>query len=169
MNTFLEMIGLSYLAIALYQILTGHSWPTGQVWYVANILLFLVTPWQGYVSMAPEKLRHSNPDAIFCAVILMVTPLFSILSVYYSVHRWNHDKLPRPSWNRNPLNWWHDPLQSLFISAYFAYGMAFGCALRRPSFGSVGFWMLGMYICVALGLSVGQILVYRIFRERITG
>jgi hypothetical protein len=168
MNTFLEVFGLSYFAIALYQILTGHAWPTRQVWYVANILLVLVTPWQGYVSMAPERLRHTNPDAIFCALILLVTPLFSIWSVYYSVHRWNHDKLARPSWNRNPLNWWHDPLQSLFISTYFAFGMAVGGAFRRPGVGSVGFWTLGMYICIALGLFIGQILVYRIYRERIT-
>jgi len=168
MNKLLEVFGLSYFAIALYQMVTGRSWPTRQVWYAANILLVLVSPWNGYVSMAPERLRHSNPDAIFCVSILFIMPLFSIWSVYYSVHHWNRDKLPRPSWNRNPLNWWSDPLQSLFMSTCLTLGLAVGSALRRPSVGSVAFWMLGMYICAALGLFIGQILVYRIYRERIT-
>jgi hypothetical protein len=168
MNTFLEVLSLSYLAIALYQILSAHSWPKRQVWYVANILLVIVTPVEGYISLASERLRHTNPDIIFCAFVLLITPLFSIGAVHYSVHRWNHDKLRRPSWNRNALNWWHDPLQSLFMSTCLTLGTAVGAALRRPAVNSVAFWTLGMYVCFALGLFLGQILVYRIFRERIT-
>jgi hypothetical protein len=45
--------------------------------------------------------------------------------------------------------------------------MTIGGALRRPIVGSVGFWMVATYTCMALGLSVGQILVYRIYRENI--
>ncbi len=44
---------------------------------------------------------------------------------------------------------------------------AIGSALRRPTIGSVGFWTLAVYVCFALGLLVGQILVYRIYRENI--
>ncbi len=167
MNTFSGVFCFLFLAAALYQIISGHPWPTKRVWHVANILMVLLTPWEGYVSMAPEKLRHANPDAIFCALILLITPLFAIGSVYYSIHRWHHDMLPRPSWNRNPLNWWHDPLQSLFITTCCSTGIAIGSLLRLPAVGSVAFWTLGMYICIAIGLFVGQLLAYRIYREHI--
>jgi hypothetical protein len=45
--------------------------------------------------------------------------------------------------------------------------MAIGAALRRPAIGSVGFWMVGIYGSMAIGLVVGQLLVYRIYRRRI--
>jgi len=137
------------------------------VWYVVNIALVALPLVGGYESLAPEKLRHTNPDAIVCGLILLGTPLFAVWSVSYSIRRWNHNRLARPSLSRNPLNWWHDPLQSLFISTCAMASTAIGSALRRPTIGSVGFWTLAVYACFAVGLLVGQILVYRIYRENI--
>ncbi len=137
------------------------------IWYVINIALVTLALPGGYHSLSPEKLRNKNPDAIFCGLILLVTPLFAMLTVYYSIRRWNHSRLARPSLSRNPLNWWHDPLQSLFISTCVAVSTAIGSALRHSTIGSVGFWMVEAYTCFALGLLVGQILVYRIYRENI--
>jgi len=139
-----------------------------RVWYAVNIGLVTLTSWGGYASMAPERLRQTNPDAIACVSILVLMPLFALGSVYYSVRRWkggNH--LSRPSWNRNPLNWWGDPLQSLFISTCIAAATAISSALRRPTFGSVGFWTFGVYVCFTIGLLVGQVLVYRVYRGQI--
>ena len=135
------------------------------IWYVINTTLVGLALLGGYNSLSPEKLRHTNPDVILCSLILLVTPLFAIGSVTYSIRRWNHSRLARPSLSRNPLNWWHDPLQSLFISTCIMVAMAIGSALRRPTIGSVGFWTLAVYACIAFGLLVGQILVYRIYRE----
>jgi hypothetical protein len=137
------------------------------IWYVMNIALVGLALLGGYHSLSPEKLRHTNPDAIVCGIILLVMPLFSIGSVSYSIRRWNHNGLARPSLSRNPLNWWHDPLQSLFISTCIMVSTAIGSALRHPTVGSVGFWTLAVYVCFALGLLVGQILVYRIYRQNI--
>lgn len=137
------------------------------LWYVVNIALVILAFPCGYNSLSPEKLLNKNPDAIFCGVTLLVTTLFSIGSVGYSIRRWNHSKLTRPTLSRNPFNWWHDPLQSLFISMCIAISAAIGGALRHPSLGSVGFWMVAFYTSFALGLLVGQILVYRIYRENI--
>jgi hypothetical protein len=138
------------------------------VWSIINVALVALALPGGYNSLSPEKLRNMNPDAIFCGIILLVTPLFALLSVGYSIRRWNHSRLARPSLSRNPLNWWHDPLQSLFISTCIMVSTAIGSALRHPTVGSVGFWTLAVYVCFALGLSVGQVLVYRIYRSNIT-
>jgi len=137
------------------------------IWYVINIALVALALPGGYSSLSPEKLRNTNPDAIVCGWILLVMPLLAIGSVGYSIRRWNHSRLARPSLSRNPLNWWHDPLQSLFISTCVMVSTAIGGALRRPTIGSVGFWTLAVYACFALGLLIGQILVYRIYRENI--
>jgi len=137
------------------------------IWFVLNIALVALALPGGYQSLSPEKLLNKNPDAIFCGLILLVTPLVAIGSVGYSIRRWNHNRLARPSLIRNPLNWWHDPLQSLFISTCLAVSTAIGSALRRPTIGSVGFWMSAAYSCFALGLLVGQVLVHRIYRENI--
>ena len=137
------------------------------IWYVINIALVTLAFPGGYNSLSPEKLPNKNPDAIFCGAILLLTPLFAIWSVQYSIQRWNHSRLARPTLSRNPFNWWHDPLQSLFISTCMAISTAIGSALRHPSLGSVGFWMVAFYTSCALGLLVGQILVYRIYRENI--
>jgi hypothetical protein len=137
------------------------------IWYVINVALVALALLGGYESLAPERLRHTNPDAIACGLILLVMQLFAIGSVSYSIRRWNHSRLARPSLSRNPLNWWHDPLQSLFISTCTMVSMAIGSALRHPAIGSVGFWTLGVYSCFALGLLVGQILVYLVYRENI--
>jgi hypothetical protein len=137
------------------------------IWYVVNIALVILAFPGGYNSLSPEKLLNKNPDAIFCGAILLTTPLFAIWSVQYSIQRWNQRKLARPTLSRNPFNWWHDPLQSLFISTCIGISSAIGSALRHPSLGSVGFWMVAFYTSFALGLLVGQILVYRIYRENI--
>ena len=137
------------------------------VWYAINIALIMLALPGGYKSISPERLRNKNPDLIFCGSILLLTPLVVLGIVNYSIRRWNQSRLGRPSLSRGPLNWWHDPLQSLFISTCVMVSMAVGGALRHPAIGSVGFWMVSTYICIALGLFVGQILVYRIYRSNI--
>src|SRR5580692_10229857 len=114
------------------------------IWYVVNIGLVALSLRGGYESVAPERLRHINPDPIFCGLILLFTALFALWIVRYSMRRWNHDRLARPSFGRNPLNWWHDPLQSLFITTCNASAAAIGSALRHPTIGSVGFWMVAV-------------------------
>jgi hypothetical protein len=39
--------------------------------------------------------------------------------------------------------------------------------VRRPAVGSVGFWTVGVYACFAVGLVIGQILIYRLYRDQI--
>jgi tellurite resistance protein TehA-like permease len=138
------------------------------IWLVINIPLITLTLLDGYKSLSPEKLRNTNPDATSCCLVLLGTPLVALLAVEFSIRRWKHNNLARPSFDRNPLNWWGDPLQSLFISTCVITAMAIGSAKRRPTIGSVGFWTFAVYTCFALGLIIGQILDYRIYRANIT-
>lgn len=136
------------------------------IWSVLNICLFGLSVRQGYASLAPEQLRHVNPDAVFCSLILLTLPLFALRTVGYSVRRWNVQKLRRPSLDRNPLNWWFDPLQSLFITTCNMAAMGVGSLLRRAT-GSVAVWMVATYFCAFFGLVIGQVLVYRVYRDRV--
>jgi hypothetical protein len=138
-----------------------------KIWFVINTALVTLALLDGYKSLSPEKLRNTNPDAILCCFILLGTPFFALLAVGFSIQCWKQNNLARPSFDRNPLNWWGDPLQSLFISTCIMASTAIGSALRHPTIGSIGFWTLAVYVCFALGLLVGQILVYRIYRENI--
>jgi hypothetical protein len=137
-------------------------------WYLINIIFVMLGVFGGYNSLAPGQLQNKNPDAVLCFLLLLTMPVFCLLSVSYSNRRTGKkDNLIRASFGRNPLNWWGDPLQSLFISTCAMTATALGALLRRPAIGSVGFWMLGSYISIALGLVIGQLLVYRIYRGQV--
>lgn len=136
-------------------------------WRMINSAIVVLSFCAGYGSMSPGTLRHSDPDGILCLIILVLLPLFSVGSVAYSIYRQNQETFQRPSWDRNPSDWWHDPLQSLFISTWAMAGMTIGSALRCHHVGSVGFWMLGAYFCAFGGLLIGQAMVYGLYRKRI--
>ena len=138
------------------------------IWYVINIVLVVLALRGGYVAGAPDRLRHANPDAVSCGIILVITPMFALWCVNYSIRRWNNERLRRPSFSRNPLNWRHDPLQSLFIATCVFGAGSIGGAAHRPSINSSEFWMVGVQLCFAVGLLIGQVLIYRTYGNRIT-
>jgi tellurite resistance protein TehA-like permease len=142
------------------------------IWYIMNLALVGFALLGGYNSQEPQRLRNTNPDALFCGLILLTTPVFAVWSVEYSNRRRrrqspSRDNLVRPSFHRNPWNLWGDPLQSLYISTCIMACMTLGGAVRRPAIGSVGFWTVGVYACFAVGLVIDQILIYRIYRDQI--
>jgi hypothetical protein len=136
-------------------------------WTILNSIAVVLALRGGYTSLTPEKLHRTNPEPVLCLILLLGVPVFALLSIGYSLRRSKTNLLARPSWARNPFNWWGDPLQSLFVATCIMGATALGSAVQHPAFGSVGFWMLGVYSCIAIGLLVGQILAYRIYRERI--
>ena len=137
------------------------------LWIVHNSTLVALALWNGHESMTPSRLLNKNPDLTFCLIILLIMPLFALGSVEFSIRGRKVGRFARPSWDRNPFNWWGDPLQSLFITTCIMGAMAVGGATYHPAFGTTGFWMLGTYCCWAIGLALGQFLVYWIYRERI--
>jgi hypothetical protein len=137
-------------------------------WSLLNVALLGLSAWTGYAEMAPEKLAHSNPDVIFCTVTLVGTIAFSFAAVSYSISRARQQTLRRATWRRFSINWWHDPLQCLFLSCCFAGAMALGAAFRLPGSSVTGFWMFMFFVCLFLGLLLGQLVAYAVHHERIT-
>jgi tellurite resistance protein TehA-like permease len=138
------------------------------IWRSSNIVLVILGLWGGFASMSPQRLRETNPDGILCLILLVIMPLFALGSVYYSICSGKCETLYRPSWDRHAINWWYDPLQSLFVSTCVMAAMAVGSTFRLPESGAVGFWTFAVFCCFAVGLATGQIIVYRVFRGRIT-
>jgi hypothetical protein len=138
------------------------------IWRIFNSCLVGLGFYAGYACMSPGRLAKSNPDAIFCLLILVLTPVVPLWSVYYLVRSGKCQAVRRPTWGRNPLNWWYDPLQSSFVSTCLMSAAAIGSAFRLPGSGAVGFWTFAAYCCCAVGLAVGQLIVYKVYRQRIT-
>ena len=66
-------------------------------WAILNLALVLLSLWTGYAEMAPEKLAHSNPDVVFCTIVLVMTIVFSFGAVWYSISGAGQPTLRRPS------------------------------------------------------------------------
>jgi hypothetical protein len=131
-----------------------------------NSALLLLSLWAGYGALDPETLRGTNPDKYLCLAVLVLMPVFAFGAV--SIFGASHTTLPQPSWRRVTFSWWGDPLQSLFISTYAAGGMALGAALHLRGTTTTGFWMFMVFVCMFIGLIVGQVLAYVYHRARIT-
>ena len=117
--------------------------------------------------MEAEALRKTNPDAIFCAVVFVVTLLFPLGAVSYSILGAKQETLRRPSWNRFSIDWWGDPLQCLLISCWSAAGLSLGAALHLRGTTQTGFWTFMTFCSIFVGLLIGQIFVYAAYRNRI--
>jgi len=137
------------------------------IWLIINVSLIIFSAFGGYSLMSPERLQHMNPDIIYCLIILVIMPLFSLGTVYYSISSGKCETLLRPSWDRHAVNWWYDPLQSLFIFNFVCAGLVIGSSLRLSNGNETGFWLFVSFCCMAIGLLIGQLLIYRIFRARI--
>jgi hypothetical protein len=137
-----------------------------------NIGLVLLSLRGGYMMMAPERLHRDNPDGVLCLILLVIMPLFVLGAVAYSIYRWKCNVLLCPSWDRFPLNWWGDPLQSLFISTWNTAAITLGAIARLPidksaDYRTIAFWMVASFGSITIGLLIGQFFAYRIFRNRI--
>ena len=131
-----------------------------------NLGLLLVSVWAGYASLDADALRGTNPDKYLCISLLVIMPIFAFGAV--SIFGASHSTLSAPSWRRVTFSWWRDPLQSLFISTYAVGGMALGAAAHFRGTTTTGFWMFMVFVCMFIGLILGQVCAYALHRARIT-
>jgi len=136
-------------------------------WAAFNVLFIGLSVLTGYYEMGPQQLSKANPDAIFCTSVLLIMIFFSVATVGYSIHGEKQSSLRRPSWRRWSIDWWHDPLQSLFSASWFTGAMVVGAALRLRGTSQTGFWMFMFFASMFLGLLIGQVIAYVVYREHI--
>lgn len=138
-----------------------------RVWLVVNTLFMICSIYAGWATMEAEALRSTNPDAVFCAIVFVVMLLFPLGAVSYSIFGAKQITLRRPSWSRFTLDWWHDPLQCLFLSSCFSAGLAIGAALHLKGTSDSGFWTFMAFCSIFAGLMIGQTFVYAEYRSRL--
>src|SRR3569833_1570265 len=117
--------------------------------------------------MAPANLRGAEMDWNFSPLTHVGMPLFAVGIVQYSISAAKQTVLRRPAWDRFSLNWWHDPLQSLYFMTAGSGVLVDGSGLRLFGTSSAGVWTFLSYLSTLCGLLIGQYFVYRLHRERI--
>ena len=134
-------------------------------WCFVNTGLVAWSVYGGFNAMSPARERHSNPDVILSIVLLVVMPVFANGIVSKS----KSEKLLRPSWKRNPLNWRGDPLQGLFILTCILTAFTAGCSVRLFEANHASIWVFSAFCSMTIGLLIGQVLVYKRYETRIAG
>jgi len=136
-------------------------------WAALNLVSIGLSVWIGYAEMEPQRLSQANPDAVFFTSVLLTMIFFPVATVWYSIRFEKQTTLHRPSWRRFGRDWWHDPLQCLFFTCWCTGAMVLGAALRLRGTSQTGFWMFMFFVAMFLGLLIGQVVAYIVFREHI--
>lgn len=133
------------------------------VWFILNLTLIVLSFWTGYQEMTLDNLRGMNPDAVFCLLLLVITPLFVLGALGVAAT----ERFQKPSFSRFPLNWRGDPLQAIFVTTWCFLGLFVGNALHLGKAGRVGFWLMASSGSVFVGLLIGRLLAFYVYRHRI--
>jgi len=80
------------------------------IWRVVNILVVLYSPFTGYFRMSAAALRGTNPDGLYCLIIVVLISICVVGTVAIS----STAQFMKPSWDRFPVRLWSDPLQFFF-------------------------------------------------------
>lgn len=141
-----------------------HSlFKSGRIWIIFNVMLVTLSVWTGYAEMSPTRLDRTNPDIVLCIAVLVGALTLAIGTVHLAKVR----HLRRPKWDRLPFNWWTDPLQALFVVTWCSLGCVIGSLFRVGGSGAIGIWTVVVFSSVFIGLLIGQVLAYRLYRNRI--
>ena len=134
-----------------------------RLWFVVNVGILVFSIWQG--AQMTKDFAHPHPleDWIACPLILIGAYLFTFCSIWFS----KCDSFSRFSWDRFPLNWWYDPLQSLFMTTCIVTGWAVGSAFSLFYVGTNGLINLALFSSGAAGFHLGQLSIYKVYRRRI--
>lgn len=136
----------------------------GYGWVAFNSALILLGMWTGYGETFLDTFSGARSGIIVCISLVICVPIFVIGSVSLATV----EHLQTPGWSRFPLNWTGDPLQALFIMTLCTVAAFLGGLSRLGISGSGGVWPTAAYASLLFGLLLGQAIVYRIFRGRIS-
>ena len=139
---------------------------TRSLWLTIYSIAAILTLWGGYRSLDPAQTARTNADWIFVSITFVLTCLFPLGAMAYS-RSIGVQEFRRPSLDRHPFGWWHDTLQPLRASLVAAVLYLVGACFALPHTDARGVMILWFYAASALGLLMGERLVYVIFRTRI--
>jgi|ERR1051325_299340 hypothetical protein len=139
---------------------------TRRVWLSIYIIGAVFTLWGGYKSLAPEQTAKTNSDWVFVSITFVLTCLFPLGAIAYS-RLIGVQQFRPPSFDRHPLGWWRDTLQPLRVSVVGAVLYFIGACIALPHTDQRGVMLFWFYAALAVGLLIGERLVYIVYRERI--
>jgi hypothetical protein len=120
----------------------------------------------GYQGLAPARTANIDADWIFVVICFVLMCLFPLGAMAFS--RLNGvETFRRPSLDRQPLGWWRDTLQPLRVSLVGVALVFLGACVALPHADHRGVMLFWVNAAVAVGLFIGERLVYIIYRRRI--
>jgi len=138
-----------------------------RLWTIVNLVLIASAVYGGFEAIQPRHHSNTNVDWTFIAISFVVTSIFPWGAMLHSrstgVTEWK-----RPSFNRNPLRWWKDPLQPLRITILGVCAYLLGGAAALPHTDEQGLMLFWWNVAILVGLSLGERFVYWWFRAQIT-
>jgi hypothetical protein len=137
-----------------------------RLWPFIYVLSSLLIPWGGYCSLDPAKTANTNADWVFVSIVFVMTCLFPLGAMAYS-RRIGVQQFRRPSFDRSPFGWWRDTLQPLRLSVIGATLSFLGACFALPHADNRGVMIFWSAAACAIGLFIGERLVYVVFRQRI--
>lgn len=137
-----------------------RTWP---IIYLISIPLLVFS---GYST--PHDAPNTNVDWVLLVIIPIVTTLLPLGLFVYGIHYSQRPKMPRPTLDRHLFGWWTDTLQPLRCSSIGTGLIAIGAIAAYPGENDQARMLIYSFALMAVSLIFGELLVYRIFRNRIT-
>jgi hypothetical protein len=136
------------------------------LWLFVYVALFVSTAVGGYESLAPKETVNTNSDWFFVSITFLLTCLFPLGAMSYS-RCIGVQQFRRPSFDRHFFGWWRDTLQPLRVSVIGAAVYLLGACFALPHTDHRGVMLVWFYAALAVGLFIGERIVYVMYRERI--
>lgn len=134
---------------------------------ILNAIFIAFVGYGGYEATSPERLGGNNPEWILVPIVVVLTPLAVIGLVADAIYGAQCERLRPASWRRFSLSWRRDPLQVVNLCIVAGTAACFGAGLHLSSRDAVGVWMFAIYVAMLIGLILGRLISYTVFRSRI--
>jgi len=137
------------------------AWPTI---YAALIPVIIVL---GYTSLSPERTARTNVDWILISITFVALLFFPLGAVAYGFSHSKKETLRRPTWDRPPLGWWTDTLQSLRVTLAYMVLFTIGGTFALADADEKGRMLFFLFVAMSAGLFIGERLVYAFYGKKI--
>ena len=138
-----------------------------KLWPIVYSALFIVILVGSHEATWPHPQTPTNADWIFISISFFMLWGFCPLAVAFGFAHSKKEFFEKPSWTRQPLGWWTDPLQPIRISLVSSLAVVLGAATGLSRADEQGMMLFLWYVSITLGLFFGERTSYWIYRKRI--